>query len=235
MKSPLCIIPARGSSKRFPRKNVALFSGKPMLAFTIEAAKESGLFERVCVSSEDEEILSIAAQFGAEPLKRPMELATDTSTVCDVCVSLLAHDAPDVFAVLQPTNPLLLPQHIRDAFGIFESKSADVVMSVVPYHFPPQHAVRVSKDSILPLAVSQDAKTQSQRLEPLYHPDGSVIIARTDVFLREKQWFVPKTMPYFIPPEDSVDIDLPQDLAWAEFLFLQRAQAQNSRSATIAS
>src|SRR3989344_8957535 len=144
MKS-LCVIPARGSSKRFPRKNVALFSGKPMLAFTIEAAKESGLFERVCVSSEDEEILSIAAQFGAEPLKRPMELATDTSTVCDVCVSLLAHDAPDVFAVLQPTNPLLLPQHIRDAFGIFESKSADVVMSVVPYHFPPQHAVRGSK------------------------------------------------------------------------------------------
>src|SRR3989344_2439711 len=226
MKS-LCVIPARGSSKRFPRKNVALFSGKPMLAFTIEAAKESGLFERVCVSSEDEEILSIAAQFGAEPLKRPIELATDTSTVCDVCVSLLEQSAsqgfvPEVFAVLQPTNPLLLPRHIQDAFKVFESRHADVVMSVVPYNFPPQHAVRVSKDSILPLAVSQDAKTQSQRLEPLYHPDGSVIIARTDVFLREKQWFVPKTVPYFIPPEDSVDIDLPQDVAWAEFLFSKR-------------
>lgn len=222
MASPLCIIPARGSSKRFPRKNVALFSEKPMLAYAILAAKESGLFERVCVSSEDEEILSIASEYGAEPVKRSMELATDTSTVCDVCVSLLTHDAPDVFAVLQPTNPLLLPRHIQDAFKVFESRNADVVMSVVPYHFPPQHAVRVSKDSILPLAVSDEAKTQSQRLEPLYHPDGSVIIARTDVFLREKQWFVPKTVPYFIPPEDSVDIDLPQDLAWAEFLFSKR-------------
>lgn len=224
---PLCIIPARGSSKRFPRKNVAKFFGKPMLAFTIEAAKESGLFERVCVSSEDEEILSIASEYGAEPVARPMELATDTATVCDVCVSLLEQGksqgfASDVFAVLQPTNPLLLPQHIREAFNIFQSKNADVVMSVVPYHFPPQHAVRVSQDSILPIAAADDAKTQSQRLEPLYHPDGSVIVARTEVFLRERRWFVPKAMPYFIPPEDSVDIDLPQDFAWAEFLFSRR-------------
>jgi CMP-N-acetylneuraminic acid synthetase len=220
---PLCIIPARGGSKRLPRKNVALLAGKPLLAYAIEAALESDVFDQVCVSSEDDEILETARVHGTHlPLKRPPELATDTAQVRHVCAYLLEWFASQgrpysEFAVLLVTNPFRTAKDIRAAYEIFKREDANYLMSLVPYSHPPQRAVRVSNGYVEPHFGPQYMK-QAQLLDPLYRHDGSIIFARSAVFLREKEFYGTKVVPYFIPVERSVDIDSSLDLAWAEFL-----------------
>ena len=223
---PLCIIPTRGGSKRLPHKNIALLGGKPLLAYAIEEALKSNVFEMVCVSSEDDEILEVARAYGIElALKRPPELATDTAQVKHVCKYLLEHFASRglayaEFAVLLATNPFRTAEDIQAAYDIFKRKDANYVMSLVPYSHPPQRAVWVTDGYVKPYFGLQYMK-QTQLLDTLYRHDGSVIFAKTDVFLQEGELYGSKVVPYFIPVERSVDIDSPLDLAWAEFLLSQ--------------
>ncbi|NEP42096.1 MAG: acylneuraminate cytidylyltransferase family protein, partial [Okeania sp. SIO2H7] len=131
---PLCIIPARGGSKRLPRKNIAVLAGKPLLAYAIEAAIESNVFEQVCVSSEDEEILEIASVYGADlPLRRPQELSTDRSQVKQVCTYLLEELTAkgriyNEFAVLLATSPLRTAEDIKAAYELFKNENANYVI-----------------------------------------------------------------------------------------------------------
>ena len=223
MNKPLCIIPARGGSKRLPRKNIALLAGKPLLAYAVEAALESNIFDQVCVSSDDDEILGIAQTYNSIlALKRPPELATDIAQVRHVCAYLLEDFADQgqvyaEFAVLLVTNPFRTAQDIRAAYDIFKVEDANYVMSLVPYSHPPQRAVWAPHGLVEPYFGFQYMK-QTQLLEPLYRHDGSVIFARSEVFLKEREFYGTKAVPYFISPERSVDIDNPLDLAWAEFL-----------------
>lgn len=227
MNKPLCIIPARGGSKRFPRKNLALLAGKPLLAYAIDAALESRVFEVVCVSSEDEEILAIARQYGANlALKRPEALATDTAQVKHVCLHILedflAHGRKyEEFAVLLVTNPLRTGADLQAAYEIFKTQKANYIMSLVPFSHPPQRAVWAPHGYVEPYFDLKYMKP-TQGLDTLYRHDGSVIFARSQVFLREKEFYGTKVVPYFIPPERSVDIDNPLDLEWAEFLLSRR-------------
>jgi CMP-N-acetylneuraminic acid synthetase len=223
VNKPICIIPARGGSKRLPRKNIALLAGKPLLAYAIEAAIDSDIFDQVCVSSDDDEILETARIHGAHIAQKRMEdLATDTAQVKHVCVDLLNDFTAKgmeytEFAVLLTTNPLRTARDIKSAHEIFKSEDANYVMSFVPYTHPPQRAVKATHGYIEPyFGIKYMKPTQS--LDTLYRHDGSIIFAKTNVFLKEKEFYGTKVVPYFMPVERSVDIDTPMDLTWAEFL-----------------
>ena len=220
----LCIIPARGNSKRFPQKNIALLCGKPLLVYSIEVAIESCIFETICVSSENEEILSIAESYGVEALKRPTDLSTDHIGYNQVCLHVLEHLIHHgvryaSFAVLLPTSPLRAAVDIREAYDILRQKDVDYVMSLIPYSYPPLRAVWVPNRYVEPYFESKYIEMkQSQLFDTLYRHDGTIIFAKTEVFLKEKEFYGTKVAPYFTPAERAVDIDNPMDLAWAEFL-----------------
>jgi CMP-N-acetylneuraminic acid synthetase len=220
---PVAIIPARGGSKRLPRKNLAVLRGKPLLAYALDAALASGVFGMVVVSSEDEEIRAAALAHGAHAaLARPGELATDTAQVKQVCAQVLRQLAMEgrpfrEFGVLLTTNPLRTAQDLKTAYELFQSSGAHYLMSLVPFSHPPQRAVWAPGGYVEPFFGGQYMK-QTQLLEPLYRHDGSIIFGKTAIFLEEGEFYGSKVAPYFIPPERSVDIDNPLDLAWAEFL-----------------
>jgi len=235
LSKPICIIPARGGSKRFPRKNISLLAGKPLLAYTIEAALKSDVFDLICVSSEDEEILDVAERWGAEAvLKRPPELSGDRVPLKEVCAHLLEGFAKrgrhySEFGLLLVTNPLRGPQDLIDAYKVFKSENAAICMSLVPFAHPPQRAVMVNKKSgFVEPYFGGENMVQTQLLEPLYRHDGSIIFAQTKVFLRTREFYGPGVVPFFVRPERSVDIDNPFDLAWAEFL-IERAKFGSSK------
>ena len=220
----LCIIPARGNSQRFPQKNIALLGGKPLLVYSIEVAIKSCIFNTICVSSENEEILSIAESYGVEALKRPTDLAADYIGYNQVCLHVLEHFIRrkimyTSFAVLLPTSPLRSTVDIREAYGILRQKDVNYVMSLIPYSYPPLRAVWVPNGYVEPYFEPKYIEMkQSQLFDTLYRHDGTIIFAKTEVFLKEKEFYGAKVAPYFTPVERAVDIDNPMDLAWAEFL-----------------
>lgn len=222
-KQPLCIIPARGKSRRIPRKNLALLAGIPLLAHTIRAAKDSGVFRRICVSSDDPEILELAEKEGATPLLRPSDLAGDTVAVAPICLHVLATlagngETYDTFAMLQPTCPLRTAEDVRKAHAVFTKSDADVVLSAHISPHPLQRALQMTNGFLHPFSGAGNMERQSQDLEPLYLNNGAINVMKTSVFQREKTFFVPRAVPYVMPEERSVDIDEPLHLAWAEFL-----------------
>jgi CMP-N-acetylneuraminic acid synthetase len=219
---PLAIIPARGSSKRFPRKNIALLAGKPLLVYAIEAALESNIFEVICVSSEDDEILKVAQKHGALADHRPQELSVDTAQVKHVSLYLLEKFAAqgkafEDFGILLPTSPLRTGQDIREAYKVFKKGEGNYLMSLVPFSHPPQMALWAPQGYIEPFFGRQYLK-QSQFLDILYRHDGAIIFARSAAFLKEQDYYGTRIVPYYLPVERSVDIDNPLDLEWAEFL-----------------
>lgn len=224
IKKPLCIIPARGGSKRLPGKNIAQVAGKPLLAYAIKSSLDSGIFDCVCVSSDDNEILRVARESGADSaLKRPAELSDDKAQVKNVCAFLIEQFIQKgrvytEFAVVIPNNPLRSAQDIRDAYELFKIENANYLMSLVPFSHPPQRAVWAPKKYIRPYFDVKYMK-QAQSLDKLYRHDGTIIIAKTKAFLREKDFYGSKVIPYFTPKERSLDIDTQLDLDWAEFIF----------------
>jgi CMP-N-acetylneuraminic acid synthetase len=228
--SLVAIIPARGGSKRFPRKNLSLLAGRPLVEWTVTAARESGVFDLVCVSSDDDDILNQARSCGADlVLRRPAELATDTATVKAVCLNVLEEldrrgQEYEHFAVLLVTSPLRRPEDLRRAYRDFRKSEANYLMSLVPYAHPPQRAVWAPEGYVRPF-FGPEYLTQTQRLEPLYRHDGSFIFGRTEVFRREGDYYGSKVMPFLVDPVRSVDIDDPLDLKWAEFLLSEEGGA----------
>lgn len=222
----IAIIPARGGSKRLVRKNIVLLAGKPLLSYAIESALKSNIFDKVCVSSEDDKILEIARTYtGILCLKRPPELATDTASVREVCAYLLEDfdsqgEPYDEFAILLVTNPLRLSEDICAACEILKHPGINAVTSLVPFTHPPQRSVKIVDGLVKPF-LDLSYMTQTQNLEQLYRHDGSVYFAKVDIFLKERVQYGSGLAPYFIPPERSVDIDSMLDLEWAEFLLLR--------------
>ena len=145
IEKPLCIIPAKGTSKRFKKKNIATLSGKPLLSYSIESAIDSKIFDKICVSTEDEKILKISKKYDVLSLKRPTKLSKDDVQVKDVCKYLLEYFIKkDIeyssFCVLLPTSPLRSKIDIIKSYKIFKENDAECVMSVVEYSYPPQRA-----------------------------------------------------------------------------------------------
>lgn len=226
---PICIIPARGNSKRFPGKNLAPLAGKPLLAHTIEAAQASGIFDEVYVSSENEDILRVAQEWGAIPLQRDPRLSADTAQIKHVCAAALQELAAagktwELLAVLQPTTPLRNASDIKNAYQLFKKNpDANGVMGVAHYPHPPQSALWSPNGYLESYFDTEDQlRKRSQDVPTLYHANGSLTILKADVFMEAVELHVPKLLPYIIPPERAVDIDGPEELAWAESLLLQK-------------
>jgi CMP-N-acetylneuraminic acid synthetase len=189
----------------------------------VAVARSSGIFASVCVSSDDDEVLAVAREYGADRvLRRTAALADDRAQVKDVCRQVLDELAADgatfdTFAVLLATSPLRTEDDLRTARRLLEQSGADSCMSVVAWAHPPQRALSIASGKVSPHFGGEQMQP-AQALEPLYRHDGTIILSRTAAFVREPRFYGPNVVPYIVPPERSVDIDSPIDLAWAEFL-----------------
>ena len=223
MSSSIAIITARGGSKRIPRKNVKLFCRKPIITYSIEAALQSGLFEEVMVSTEDEEIAQIARQAGASvPFMRSQESAGDYASTDDVLLEVLkAYEEQgrtfDTFCCLYPTAPFVTAQKLQKAMKLLEQ--ADSVMPVVPFSFPPQRCMVLNEAGELHMKWPEYAQTRSQDLEPYYHDCGQFYCCRTDLFLQYKTTDLPHMMPMIMSELEVQDIDNPDDWEIAELKY----------------
>ena len=223
---PLCIVPARGGSKRFPGKNITGFGGKPLIAWTIEPALESGVFDDVWVSSEDDEILDVARQYGAAPLPRKASLAGDDITVAQLCRELLDEFAGngkpfDAVYVLLPTSPFRQPDTIRRAWATFVAGDAGALLSVVVLEHPPAWALTLDGAILQPAVADEYAKPRGA-LQPCYRHDGAHAIARADYLRLHGDFLGLGTIALMSDELESVDINERIDLEWAEFLRTRR-------------
>ena len=219
--SRIAIIPARGGSKRLPRKNIIEFRGKPIIAYSIEAGLETDLFEKVVVSTDDEQIAEISKKYGAEVSYRPANLADDRSSVVDVCVHQLSKEKDDgreydLFACLYATAPLRTADDIVQTVQIVETGEADFAMAVTEYHFPAYQALLLSDDHYLRPVWPEWNIRKSQDVPRMIVDNGSTYIATVSNFLKERTFYGKRCKGYFMPRVKSVDIDTIDDLLIAE-------------------
>lgn len=223
----LALVPARGGSKRLPRKTLTLLSGKPLLAWTVATAFEAGIFDDVWVSSEDDEILSVASALGARTLRRPSALADDRATVVQVAQAALQDVARQgrsysALYVLLPTSPLRRKETIRKAWQTFDKSGAEALMSVVRVEHPPQWALREMEGWIEPL-YPKEFELNRQSLIPAFRHDGGHFIVQAAKFMECTSIGNLRTLAFPVAEEEAVDVNTSMDLAWAEFL-LQRSE-----------
>jgi len=219
----VAVIPARGGSKRIPRKNIRPFHGRPMLAWSIEAAKASGLFGRIVVSNDDDEIAEIARKWGAEaPFVRPPELADDhtpTPAVVRHAIEALGGQIACV-CCLYPTAPLMQARYLREGFEVLKAHpNKSFALGVTSFAFPVQRAIRVGADGGLEALYPQYRETRSQDLGPAYHDAGQFCWGRTEAWLRGDVIFSSRTLPVILPRRLVQDIDTLEDWETAERLF----------------
>lgn len=222
----LGLIPARGGSKGIPRKNIRPLAGKPLIAWTIEAALASESLNRVIVSSEDREILEIARKWGADvPFTRPMELALDTTPGITPVVHALESlpESYDFVVLLQPTSPLRESRDIDTAVQLCLKTGAPACVGVVePDQSPYWMFTRADDFRLSPLIPREKLPARRQDLPVTYSINGAVYVASVPWFLREKTFFSPETVGYVMPQERSLDIDNELDLAIAEMILGSR-------------
>lgn len=211
----VALIPARGGSKRLPRKNILDLGGKPMLAYPIEAAMATGLFDRVCVSTEDEEIARVAASLGASVIERPADIAGDRSTVVQVCLHALESDPGiDLLCCIYATAVRLKPASIVAGHRLLHGESeADFVMGVSEYEHPPVQALRADEQGYLSYMWPEWRGVQSQFHPRLVVSNGAFYWARRDAMLAEKTFYGKRLRGLSLPAEEVSDLDTPEDLA----------------------
>ena len=220
----LAIITARGGSKRIPKKNIKEFCGKPMLAYTIEAALYSGIFDEVMVSTDSEEIAQVARTYGANvPFMRSEATSNDFATTADVLLEVLeqyrkAGKTFERFACLYPTAPFLTGQRLQDAWETFLASDASTLVPVVKFSFPPQRGL-VIREGRAVYNTPEFANCRSQDLEPVYHDCGQFYYLKTEAFLEKKVVAGNDTAPYIMPEELVQDIDDQSDWKIAEMKY----------------
>ncbi|WP_151949786.1 acylneuraminate cytidylyltransferase family protein [Aliarcobacter butzleri] len=210
-KTFLAIIPARGGSKRLPRKNVLDLSGKPLIAYTIEAGLKSNYVDKVVVSSDDEEILEISKKFGAETIKRPDDLANDTATTFDAIKHTIDNniDKYNYIVLLQPTSPLRNEKHIDEAIELLEIKNADAIISVCEMEHSPLWSNTLPQDGSMKGFLRDEVlNKRSQDLEKYYRLNGAIYICKTDKLLENKNFLLKDNIfSYVMDRKNSIDID----------------------------
>ena len=209
-KTFLAIIPARGGSKRLPRKNVLDLNGKPLLAWSIEAGLKSKYIDKVIVSSDDDEILSVSKKYGANTIQRPAELANDTATTFDAIKHIIENiEKYNYIIILQPTSPLRTQKHIDEAIEELFMKNADAVVSVCEMEHSPLWSNTLPKDNSLSNFIQTQIKNQrSQDLETYFRLNGAIYICSTKRLLSEKTFFIKNNIfAYKMSRENSIDID----------------------------
>lgn len=218
----LGIIPARGGSKGLPRKNIRILAGKPLIAWTIEAALASTVIDRVIVSSEDQEILQTARQWGADvPFVRPAELALDTTPGVAPVVHALETlpEEYDFVVLLQPTSPLRESGDIDAAVRLCREAGAPACVGVVePDKSPYWMFTRAEDGRLSPLIPHETLPPRRQDLPVTYSVNGAVYVASVPWFLQKKTFFSPETIGYVMPRKRSLDIDDALDFAVADMI-----------------
>ena len=217
----LCVIPARGGSKRIPRKNVKDFLGKPLIAYSIEAALNSGVFERVIVSTDDADIADVAVKFGAQvPFMRDASLSDDYATSSDAVADAAARlGGYSRVCCLYATAPLITGEILREAYGKFEEAECEFLFSATEFSFPIQRAIRLGEDGAVSMFYPQFALTRSQDLERAYHDAGAFYFGRREAWLEKKPIFAQHSRAFLLPRNLVCDIDTPEDFEFAQKLY----------------
>jgi len=231
----LAVIPARGGSKRIPRKNIKTFCGKPMIAWSIEAALASACFDRIIVSTDDEEIAAVARSCGAEvPFLRPAELSGDhAGTIPVIAHSIQWQQArgepPKDVCCLYATAPFVSPDDLCRGLKLLQGGDCDYAFSVTSFAFPIQRAVRITEDQRVEMFQPEHFHTRSQDLEEAFHDAGQFYWGKTEAWLAGRPIFSRAAAPVLLPRHRVQDIDTPEDWSRAEWLF--RAMQNDSISA----
>lgn len=220
----LAIIPARGGSKRIPKKNIKDFSGKPIIAYSIEAALSSKLFDEVMVSTDDIAIAEIATEFGAKvPFIRSEKQSDDFATLMDVISEVIntyksQGQAFEYVCCLLPTAPFVTANKIQNAFDVLKVKNFDTVFPVLEFSYPIQRALKINQDKVS-MVDDQYVTTRSQDLEQRYHDSGQFYWAKVDTIMHQQTLFTDNSGAIVISELEAQDIDTQTDWKLAEIKY----------------
>jgi pseudaminic acid cytidylyltransferase len=221
----VCIIPARGGSKRIPRKNIKEFNGKPLIAYSIEAALKSGCFDRVVVSTDDDEIANTAMSFGAEaPFLRPTNLSNHTTGTLEVIKHAIEHleqlgEKFQSICCLYATAPFIQAETIALAYEQLKSSKAEYCFTATSFASPIQRAFKITKQNRAEMFYPKYYKRNSQDLIEAYHDAGQFYWGKAEVFKQMKPIYSKFSSPYILPRYLVLDIDTMEDWKHAEFMY----------------
>ena len=226
MKGRFALIPARGGSKRLPRKNILPFMGKPIIAWTIEAAKITQLFENIIVSTDDNEISAIAQEFGAKVELRDPKLATDESSVSNVCLDFLTRQSQMghnwcEMTVLYATSPLRDAVDIINTVSLLKNGVCDFALAATKYDLPPHQALKLADDNKAKPMWPDIVAMKASEIGTLVVDNGSTYAVNVPAFLKQKNFYGPGLRVNLMPRNRSQDIDEEIDFRIAEFFALQ--------------
>lgn len=214
----LGVIPARGGSKGIPKKNIAPLNGKPLINWTIEAAKQSKYLDSIIVSSDCDEILKLARKQKVKTLKRPIELAEDNSSMVPVLKHVLSSLEPlrYVFVLLQPTSPLRSHIHIDECIETFINSKSQSTISVCSKESEVLKYFTVDDGKLCPISKSQYPFTSRQDLPMVVKPNGAIYVVKSESLLAHNSLLTNNTSPYFMSDKSSIDIDTIEDFHLVE-------------------
>lgn len=222
----LCVIPARGGSKRIPRKNMKIFCGKPIIAWSIEAAIKSKCFDKIIVSTDNQEISDISCKYGAEvPFLRPKDLSDDftgTTPVVKHAIEWINKNGKykvDFACCIYATAPFIEAHYIKEGYEKLIRKNAQYSISVTSYSFPIQRAIKIIDDEKIIMIYPENFNKRSQDLEETFHDAGQFCWGKSSAWLKEKVSFAEHTVPVIIPRYKVQDIDNKEDWEKAVIMF----------------
>ena len=220
----LVIIPARGGSKRIPRKNIKDFMGKPIIAYSIEAAIQSNLFDEVMVSTDDKEIAEISQSYGAMvPFTRSAANSNDFSSTTDVLLEVIDEYNKrgitfDNLCCLYPTAPFVTPESLQEGFRMLGNE-VDASFTVVPYSYPVQRSLRINDKQHVEMNFPTYLNCRSQDLEKIYHDAGQFYFIKIPILLKEKTLWCQNTAPLVLSELEVQDLDTQIDWKLAEMKY----------------
>jgi len=220
----IAIIPARGGSKRIPRKNIRDFLRKPVIAYSIEAAIKSEIFDEVMVSTDDNEIAKIAKDYGANvPFFRSYESSTDTASTIAVLTEVLSEYSKTGktyinMCCIYPCAPFVTAGRLRNSYEKFIADKTNSAFPVVKFSYPPQRCLVIRNGKVMMLH-PKNYTIRSQEFEPLYHDAGQFYFGKCDVIVREKRLFCENSTPIVLPESEVQDIDTEEDWIIAEMKY----------------
>lgn len=229
----LAIIPARGGSKRIPGKNIKRFLGKPIIQWSIEAARNSGCFDRIIVSTDSDETAAVATRCGADvPFMRPPDLSDDhTGTIPVIAHAIrwqLQHgESPEEVCCIYATAPFVSAVDLQRGLEVLVDSGCDYAFAVTSYAFPIQRAIRITESNRVEMLSPAYFNTRSQDLEEAFHDAGQFYWGRTDAWLEERSIFTSNAAPIILPRCRVQDIDTPEDWAQAELMFATTNRQEN--------
>jgi N-acylneuraminate cytidylyltransferase len=224
MTSTIAIIPARGGSKRIPRKNIKDFLGKPIIAYSIDAALNSGVFGEVMVSTDDQWIADIAMKYGASiPFFRSPEMSTDMAMTAPVLTEVLNEYKKrgrsfDHCCCIYPCAPFVTPKKLSEGMELLMSSGADSVLPVVKFSYPPLRGL-VIRNGKMQMLFPENYNVRSQDLEPMYHDAGQFYCIKTDSLIKECKLYCENTLPLELSDLEVQDIDTIDDWKIAELKY----------------